>query len=87
MNRFDTCNGASIQKFIDKSKNQYTTKATSQWIRVYNAWAVERDAPSDFERLNPVAELDQLLQQFYAEVKNKTVMTMSPHEHNSLSSL
>ena len=83
MNRFASCDKNYIQQFIDKFKNENTTRATSQWMRTYNTWAVERNAALEIERLDPV-ELDQLLQQFFAEVKKQDG---DDYEPGSLSNL
>ena len=70
MNRFDDCGPSKISDFITKSKNTNTSKATNQWMNVYRQWAEIREAPVEIETLSPI-DLDQLLQQFYAEVKKR----------------
>jgi len=42
MDLFAECNEKSTQNLIEKSKNTNTTKATSQWMRVYQSWAKSR---------------------------------------------
>ncbi|XP_066920125.1 uncharacterized protein KIAA1958-like [Clytia hemisphaerica] len=85
MNRFDSCNNDNIQQFIDKSKNQNTTKATSLSKRTYDAWANERNQTKDNELLNPV-DLDSLLQRFFAEIKKQNGKDYEPGSLASLQS-
>ena len=42
MDRFSSVNSVDIQSLVNKSKNSNTTKATSQWMRVFNSWAALR---------------------------------------------
>ena len=59
----------SIEELKAKAKNTNTTKSTCQWLRVY-LWAKIRNKEQEIERLEP-SRLDEILQQFYAEVKRK----------------
>ena len=70
-------------KFIDKSKNANTTKATNLWLRCYQHWAASKNKETNPERLSPV-ELDQHLQYFFAEVKKQDG---DDYEPSSLSAL
>ena len=38
MDRFSLVNSEDIQSLVNKSKNSNTTKAASQWMRVFNSW-------------------------------------------------
>ena len=38
MDRFSSVNSEDIQSLVNKSKNSNTTKAASQWMRVFNSW-------------------------------------------------
>ena len=83
MDPFDECHEINIQQFIDKSKNLNTTKATSQWMRVYLSWAEIKGAALEIESLPPV-DLNRLLQQFYAEVKRKDGKDYEPNSFASM---
>ena len=54
MDNFERSNDINIQHFIEKSKNQNTTKSTSLWIRTYLNWAEARGAPKQIETLPPI---------------------------------
>ena len=43
----------AIEKYKQKSKNANTTKATTQWMRVFCQWAQKRDHPKNIEVLSP----------------------------------
>ena len=77
MDRFAVSNQQNIQTLIDKSKNQNTNKATNQWMRAYLSWAKLRNAPTEIELLPP-ADLDQILQSFYAEIKKQNGKDYQP---------
>ena len=51
----------------DLNSNCNTTSSTQTWLRRYIKWATARGFPTDF-KLIPKAELDSILQQFYAEL-------------------
>ena len=42
MDHFSSVNSEDIQPLVNKLKNSNTTKATSQWMRVFNYWAALR---------------------------------------------
>ena len=77
MDRFASSNQQNIQNLIQKSKNENTTRATNQWMRVYHSWAQQRNAPLDIELLPP-SELDPLLQTFYAEIRKQNGKDYEP---------
>ena len=60
----------AIEKYKQKSKNANTTKATTQWIRVFSQWGQKRDQPKNIEVLVPDT-LDSTLQHFFAEINEK----------------
>ena len=68
MDRFSSVNSEDIQALVNKSKNSNTTKATSQWMRVFNSWAALRGEVRPIYLLSPI-DLDKVLQSFYAEVR------------------
>ena len=67
MSRFTKSTAENINEFINRSKNTNTTKATSQWIRLFQSWTLERNMVIKIEELD-APELDKILQQFYSEV-------------------
>ena len=83
MERFGTFENVNVQYFPAKSKNENTEKCTNKWMNCFKAWAKYRGKPVEIETLLP-AELDVLLQHFYAEVKKKDG---SDYEPNSLASM
>ena len=54
----------------NSSKNENTVKRTAFWLIVWKKRCLEKEIVNEFENYEP-AELDSLLEQFYAEVKNK----------------
>ena len=60
----------SIEELKAKARNTNATKITCQWLRVYLSLAKIRNKEQEIERLEP-SRLDEILQQFYAEVKRK----------------
>ena len=68
MDRFSSVNSEDIQSLVNKSKNSNTTKAISQWMKVFNSWAALRGEVRPIYLLSPI-DLDKVLQSFYAEVR------------------
>ena len=68
MERFSAT--VSIEELKVKAKNTNTTKSACQWLRVYISWAKLRNKEQEIERLEP-SRFEEILQQFYAEVKRK----------------
>ena len=75
MERFSAT--VSIEELKAKAKNANTTKSTCQRLRVYLFWAKLRNKEQEIERLEP-SRLDEILQQFYAEVKSKDGTNYEP---------
>ena len=71
--RFGSASVKDIEVFMQKSKNENTTKATNKWMRVYGLWAGYRNKSTNIHLLPPT-ELDQILQVFFAEIKKKMAM-------------
>ena len=80
MDRFSSVKSEDIQSLLKKSKNSSTTKATSQWMRVFNSWAALRGEVRPIYLLSPI-DLDKVLKSFYAEVRKKNG---DEYERNSL---
>ena len=68
MERFSAT--VSIKELKVQAKNTNTTKSKCQWLRVYLSWTKLRNKEQKIERLER-SRLDDILQQFYAEVKRK----------------
>ena len=60
-----------------KSKKDNATKSTFQWLRVYLSWEKLRNEDQKMKRLEP-SRLDEILWQFYAEVKRKDGTNYKP---------
>ena len=82
MDRFSLVNSEDIQALVNELKNSNTTKATSQWMRVFNSWAALRGEVRPIYLLSPI-DLDKVLQSFYAEVRKTNG---DEYEANSLAS-
>ena len=83
MDCFSLVNSEDIQALVNKSKNSSTTKAASQYMRVFNSWASLRSEVRPIYLLSPI-DLDKVLQSFYPEVKKKNADGYKP---NSLASM
>ena len=83
MDRFSSVNSEDIRSLVNKSKNSNTTKATSQWMRVFNSWAALRGEVRPIYLLSPI-DLDKVLQSFYAEVRKTNGNEYQPNPHASM---
>ena len=73
------------------SKNENTAKSTGFWLSVWRKWCEEKELTDEIENYYEPAELNTLLEHFYAEVNNKKgedyeperlkVMMASLHRH------
>ena len=81
MERFQSTK--TIKEYKQKSKNANTTKATTQWMRVFCQWAQKRDHSKNIEVLAPDT-LNSILQHFFVEI-NKT--DGKDYEHYSLAAM
>ena len=73
------------------SKNENTAKSTGFWLSVWRKWCVEKELTDEIENYYEPAELNTLLEHFYAEVNNEKgedyeperlkVMMASLHRH------
>ena len=68
--RFSLATENTIEELKNSSKNANTTKSTTFWFNVLTKWCRERQFSEKIEEYEP-ADLNNLLEQFYAEVKNK----------------
>ena len=60
----------TIEELRNGAKNINTSKSTSFWLSVWKTWCKGMNIALDIEEHKP-AELNRLLEKFYAEVKNK----------------
>ena len=75
--RFGFANETTIEQFKNCSKNPNTVRSTSFWLNVWKTWCQEKNIANKMEEHEP-AELNKLLEQFYAEVKNKNGKDYEP---------
>ena len=67
----------AIEEYKQKSKNANTTKATTQWMRMFSQLAQKRDQSKNIEFLAPDT-LDNILQHFFAEINKKDDKDFEP---------
>ena len=82
MDHFSSVNSEDKQALVNKSKNSNITKATSQWMRVFNFWAALRGEVRPIYLLSPI-DLDKVLQSFFGEIKTNG----NESQPNSLASM
>ena len=68
--RFAFATATTIEELKNCSKNENTAKSTDFWLSVWKKWCLEKKITDEIENYEP-AELNTLLEHFYAEVKNK----------------
>ena len=68
--RFTFASDDSIEQLRNNAKNTNTSKSTLFWLSVWKTWCEEKRIERPVEEHEP-AELNKLLERFYAEVKNK----------------
>ena len=78
MERFGNSSYADIEKFKALSKNENTVKSTNKWINSYRSWTKDRNQPEEIEVLAP-SVLDNILQQFFAEIKKQNGDNYEPN--------
>ena len=69
-NRFAFCDRNNYRGAKNRSKNENTTKSTDFWLSVWKKQCLEKKITDEIENYEP-AELNTLLEHFYAELKNK----------------
>ena len=68
--RFAFATATTIEDMKNCSKNENTANSTDFWLAVWKKWCLEKKITDEIENYEP-AELNDLLEHFYAEVKNK----------------
>ena len=65
------CHRNNYREAENCSKNENTAKSTGFWLSVWRKWCVEKELTDEIENYYELAELNTLLEHFYAEVNNK----------------
>ena len=60
----------TVEELKNCSKNENTAKSTGFWLSFWKNWCVGKEITDEIENYEP-AELNTLLEHFYAEVNNK----------------
>ena len=72
----------TVEELKNCSKNENTAKSTGFWISFRKNWCVDKEITDEIENYEP-AELNTLLEHFYAEVNNtKKVEIMNQKAFN-----
>ena len=75
--RFTLATDDTIEELRNGAKNINTSKSTSFWLSVWKTWCEGKSIALEIEKHEP-AELNRLLEKFYAEVKNKNGQDYEP---------
>ena len=75
--RFTPATDDTIEELRNGAKNINTSKSTSFWLSVWKTWCEGKSIALEIEEHEP-AELNRLLEKFYAEVKNKDGQDYEP---------
>ena len=75
--RFTLDTDDTIEELRNGAKNINTSKSTSFWLSVWKTWCEGKSIALEIEKHEP-AELNRLLEKFYAEVKNKNGQDYEP---------
>ena len=67
---FASATETTVEELKNCSKNENTAKSTGFWLSVWKNWCVDKEITDEIENYEP-AELNTLLEHFYAEVNNK----------------
>ena len=72
----------TVEELKNCSKNENNAKSTGFWFSFWKNWCVDREITDEIENYEP-AELNTLLEHFYAEVNNtKKVEIMNQKAFN-----
>ena len=69
--RFGFASETTIEQLKNFSKNSNTVKSTSFWLNVWKTWCKEKNIVNRITEENEPKKLNEQLETFYAEVKNK----------------
>ena len=75
--RFTLATDNTIEELRNGAKNINTSKSMSFWLSVWKTWCEVKSVALEIEKHEP-AELNRLLEKFYAEVKNKNGQDYKP---------
>ena len=70
LSRFSFATATTMQQLKNSTNNENTVKRTDFWFSVWKKWCLEKGIAKEIENYEPT-QLNTLLEQFYAEVKNK----------------
>ena len=76
--KFKTSSHSDVQHLIELNRNSHTTQSTITWLRRFNKWALERQMKIGDVTDIPRAELDGVLQKFYAELVKQNGQEYEP---------
>ena len=85
MESFGNASHDDIQKLVDKSKNENTTKASATWMNVYHTCAKHRGEMLEMEIVEP-KKLDEILHCF-TELKKQYGQDYEPNSLCSVQAL
>ena len=69
----------TVEELKNCSKNENTAKSTGFWLSFWKNWCVDEKITDEIENYEP-AELNTLLEPFYAEVKNTKKVEIMNHK-------
>ena len=71
LERFATFSKEETTALAEKAENANTKKSTQLWVKVYRLWARHRGKNENLAEIVPANELNEVLRQFYAEVRKQ----------------
>ena len=75
---FKTASNSELQHLIELNQNPHTTDSTTTWLRRFNKWALQKQLKIGDITDIPKAELDGILQKFYAELVKQNGQEYEP---------
>ena len=75
---FKTASNSELQHLIELNQNPHTTNSTTTWLRRFNKWALQKQLKIGDITDIPKAELDGILQKFYAELMKQNGQEYEP---------
>ena len=75
---FKMASNSELQHLIELNQNPHTTNSTTTWLRRFNKWALQKQLKIGDITDIPRAELDGVLQKFYAELVKQNGQDYEP---------
>ena len=75
LSRFSFATATTMQQLKNSTNNENTVKRTDFWFSVWKKWCLEKGIAKEIGNYEPT-QLNTLLEQYYAEVKNKHGSTL-----------